>query len=60
MLGIRRASVNVVVQTFQKKGMIDYRQGKMEITDRRKLERVACEYYEIIRKEYRRLTSGSG
>lgn len=54
MLGIRRASVNPVLQEFQRKGMLRYSMGEMEITNRRKLESVSCECYEIIRKEYQK------
>lgn len=60
MLGIRRASVNAVVQVFQQKGMIKYSQGQIQITNRQKLEGIACECYEIIRNEYRRLTDARG
>lgn len=52
MLGVRRAGVNEVLQLFQKQGMITYKQGIMEIKDRPKLERVSCESYAIVRKEY--------
>lgn len=58
MLGIRRASVNPVLQRFQKEKMLSYSMGEMEITDRRKLESVACECYQIIRNEYQKLTNG--
>jgi CRP-like cAMP-binding protein len=60
MLGVRRASVNPILQDFQKKGMLEYRQGIMKLKDRRKLERVSCECYGIIRKEYRKLTEAEG
>jgi CRP-like cAMP-binding protein len=56
MLGVRRASVNPVLQSFQKKGMLQYRQGKMVIKNRDKLERAACECYRIVHNEYRKLT----
>lgn len=55
MLGVRRASANAVLQQFQKHGMIRYSMGKMEIMDRRELESVACECYDIIRREYQKL-----
>ena len=55
MLGIRRASVNPVLQKFQKEQMLRYSMGEMEITNRRKLESVACECYQIIRNEYEKL-----
>jgi DNA-binding transcriptional regulator YhcF (GntR family) len=55
MLGVRRATVNPVLQGFQRAGMIKYRQAKMEIRDRRKLERASCDCYQIVRKEYHKL-----
>ncbi|HWC18965.1 MAG TPA: hypothetical protein VG498_18280 [Terriglobales bacterium] len=51
--------MNSVVQEFQRQGMIDYSQGQMEITNRRKLEAVSCECYDIIRKEYGKLTKAN-
>lgn len=59
MLGVRRAGVNAVLQDFQKQGMIDYKQGQMEIKDRNKLERSSCECYSIVRREYEVLTGKS-
>ena len=59
ILGVRRAGVNAVLQDFQKQGTIRYKQGVMEITDRRKLERVSCECYAIVRDEYEKLTGKS-
>lgn len=60
MLGVRRATVNPILAGFQKAGMIRYRQGVMEIVNARKLEKVSCECYRIVRKEYRKLTKADG
>ena len=57
MLGVRRATVNSIVQEFQRQGMIDYEQGEMEITNRHKLEAISCECYGIIRNEYHKLAA---
>jgi CRP-like cAMP-binding protein len=59
MVGARRATVNEVLQEFQRCGMIHYSQGQMEITKRGKLEGVTCECYEVVRKEYRKLTAAN-
>jgi len=56
MLGVRRAGVNATLQLLQKQKMITYKQGRMQITDRDKLERVSCECYRIVRKEYEEMT----
>jgi CRP-like cAMP-binding protein len=59
MLGVRRASVNGFLQDFQRKGMIVYTQGQMQIKNRRKLEAVSCECYFVVKKEYQKLTGSS-
>lgn len=55
MLGVRRASVTDAVGTLRKAGIVEYKMGRMRILDRRKLERSACECYEIITSEFDRL-----
>ncbi|MFX5498359.1 helix-turn-helix domain-containing protein, partial [Acinetobacter baumannii] len=47
MLGVRRAGVSLVAQTLQSAGLIEYRHGKITITDRVNLERVSCECYSV-------------
>jgi CRP-like cAMP-binding protein len=59
MLGVRRASVNGFLQDFQRKEMIEYKQGQMRIKNRRKLEAVSCECYFVVKKEYQKLTGSS-
>jgi len=51
MLGARRASVTVSAGTLQKKGLISYNHGKLEIVDRQKLEAATCECYRIMRRQ---------
>jgi CRP-like cAMP-binding protein len=48
VLGSRRASVSVVASDFQKRGAIRYRRGTIRILDRKQLEMLSCECYEII------------
>lgn len=45
MLGSQRTTVNEAAQTLQKAGAITYSRGRVTITDRTALERVACECY---------------
>jgi len=45
MLGSQRTTVNEAAQTLQKAGSITYSRGRVTITDRGALERVACECY---------------
>lgn len=51
-LGVRRASVSVTANGFKKAGIIDYQRGHIQIVKRQELEAVACECYQIIKKEY--------
>ena len=51
MLGARRASVSVAAGALQKAGMIRYTRGNVTILDRAKLERMACDCYEIIQQQ---------
>jgi hypothetical protein len=55
MLGVRRASVNVVASMFQKAGFIEYSRGHMRIVNRQGLESASCHCYFVIRKEYDRI-----
>ncbi|HXM65245.1 MAG TPA: helix-turn-helix domain-containing protein [Candidatus Acidoferrum sp.] len=51
MLGTRRASVSVAAGALQKAGMIRYTRGNVTILERGKLERTACDCYEIIQAQ---------
>ncbi|MGH9222371.1 MAG: Crp/Fnr family transcriptional regulator [Acidimicrobiales bacterium] len=55
MLGVRRASVNVVAGILQRAGFISFRRGRMTVIDRAGLEGSSCECYGIIRAEFDRL-----
>lgn len=57
MLGVRRATVSIAAGTLQKAGVIRYAHGKITVTDRAGLEDAACECYEAVASEYRRLFS---
>ena len=56
MLGAQRTGVTDAASTLQRKGIIRYSRGRLEIRDRQKLEETACECYWIVREEYDRLT----
>jgi CRP-like cAMP-binding protein len=55
MLGVRRSTVSVAAGTLQKAGVIRYHHGRITIIDRVGLEDAACECYEAVKSEYRRL-----
>ena len=52
MLGVRRQSVTVAAGTLQRAGLITYRQGIVQIRDRKGLEGAACECYALIRQGF--------
>jgi hypothetical protein len=55
MLGVRREGVSIAATHLQEKGVIKYSRGTISILDRKKLEAVACECYQVVMDEYDRL-----
>ena len=55
MLGTRRAGVTEAAVILQAEGVINYRRGRITMTDREGLEETACECYKIIKAEFDRL-----
>ena len=49
MLGVRRSTVAAIACALQKAGLVSYRRGTITVLDRRGLEAVACECYQIVR-----------
>jgi len=58
MLGVRRASVNLVSRAFQRAGLVRYSRGTITILDRAGLESVSCECYAIIQRVFAQLLPG--
>jgi CRP-like cAMP-binding protein len=48
MMGTDRATVSLAASLMQKNGIIDYVRGAVKIVSRRKLEKSACECYDVI------------
>jgi CRP-like cAMP-binding protein len=55
MLGVSRQSVTVVMGTLQKAGLISTHYGRIQILDRKNLERASCECYQAIIGHFERL-----
>lgn len=55
MLGVRREGVTDAAGKLQKLGVISYSRGKIKVLDRRRLEELSCECYEVVKKETDRL-----
>lgn len=51
MLGVERPAVTTVAGKLQQAGLIEYNRGRVRITDRRGLESMACECYQVARRE---------
>jgi Mn-dependent DtxR family transcriptional regulator len=52
MLGISRQSVSAVIQSLQKQTLISYRRRHLNILDRPRLEKSACECYAVAADTY--------
>lgn len=56
-LGVRRAGVSVAANNFRSSGVINYRRGQIQVFDRKGLEAIACECYQVVKAEYDSLYS---
>lgn len=57
MLGVRRGGVTVAAGKLQSAGLIRYSRGQIEVLDRPLLEKMACECYAVVKREFDRLLS---
>jgi CRP-like cAMP-binding protein len=55
MLGVRREGVTESAVKLQKAGLIRYSRGHITLLDRAGLEKLSCECYAVVKKEYDRL-----
>jgi CRP-like cAMP-binding protein len=55
MLGVRREGVTEAALKLQKAGVISYSRGRITLLDRAGLEKLTCECYAVVKKEYDRL-----
>jgi CRP-like cAMP-binding protein len=50
MMGTDRSTVSLAASAMQEKGIIEYVRGAVKIVNRRKLEKSACECYDVIQQ----------
>ena len=50
MLGVRRTGLSETANEIKQQGIIDYRRGEITILDRKALEALACECYELVKE----------
>jgi len=55
MLGVRREGVTEAAIKLQKANLIKYRRGHITVLNRQGLEKRACECYQVVQSEYKRL-----
>jgi len=55
MLGVRREGVTEAAGKLQRAGLIDYTRGRILLLDRPRLEKRACECYQVVKTESDRL-----
>ena len=55
MLGVRREGITEAAGNLQRAGLISYRRGHIAVTDRVGLESHACECYQVVSAELKRL-----
>jgi CRP-like cAMP-binding protein len=60
MLGVRREGITETAGNLQRLGLISYRRGHITILNRIGLESCACECYQVVKQEYRRLHGDTG
>jgi CRP-like cAMP-binding protein len=57
MLGVRREGITEAAGNLQRLGFVSYRRGHLAVLDRGGLEKHACECYDVVRTEMKRLFS---
>lgn len=55
MLGVRREGITEAAGKLHRAGLIDYKRGRILVTDRPGLEKRVCECYQVVKHEFDRL-----
>ncbi len=55
MLGVRRGAVTIAAAALQRRNLIRYVRGRIEVVDRTGLEAASCECYQAVNGDYRRM-----
>ena len=57
MLGVRRTTITLIAMKFQRGGLLRYRRGHIQLTNRAALHALACECYDTCRRQSEALLS---
>lgn len=57
MLGVHRGTVSLTAGVLQQAGIIRYTRGRITVLDPAALHEAACDCYDIVQSEYRRVTA---
>jgi hypothetical protein len=52
LLGVQRPGVSELVERLAAKGILTIRRGEIRVVDRRKLERISCECYRVVKRQF--------
>lgn len=55
MLGVQRTTVTAVIQGLEERGLVRRHRGRVEIVDRKGLERASCECYAAVEEHFERM-----
>jgi CRP-like cAMP-binding protein len=55
MIGTRRTTINGILSTMERKGLLRHQRGKITISDRQRLEKATCDCYPLLSRSLDRL-----